>query len=66
MVKYTAEDKLQAVERYLSGTESSNDIAKSLGTDNKEISNSSIFNALPLYFSNFLGVNSRNFGTILF
>ncbi len=37
MVKYTAENKLQAVERYLSGNGSSYDIAKSLGTDNKAI-----------------------------
>lgn len=37
MVKYTAENKLQAVERYLSGNGSSCDIAKSLETDNKAI-----------------------------
>ncbi|MGE7950126.1 IS3 family transposase [Lysinibacillus sp. NPDC093688] len=37
MVKYTAEDRLQAVERYLSGKESSYDLAKSMGTDNKAI-----------------------------
>ncbi|MGN4124717.1 transposase, partial [Lysinibacillus sphaericus] len=37
MVKYTAENKLQAVECYLSGNGSSYDIAKSLGTDNKAI-----------------------------
>ncbi|MFJ7983398.1 transposase, partial [Lysinibacillus xylanilyticus] len=37
MAKYTAEDKLQAVERYLSGKESSHDLAKSIGTDNKAI-----------------------------
>ncbi len=37
MFKYTAEDKIQAVVRYLNGKESSNDIAKSLGTDNKAI-----------------------------
>ncbi|CAM5217377.1 Uncharacterised protein [Lysinibacillus sphaericus] len=32
MVKYTAEDKLQAVEHYLNGKESSYDLAKSMGT----------------------------------
>ena len=37
MVKYTAENKLQAVERYLNGNESANEIAKTLGTDNKAI-----------------------------
>lgn len=37
MAKFTAEDKLQAVERYLNGNESSNEIAKSLRTDNKAI-----------------------------
>lgn len=35
MAKYTVEDKLQAVERYLN--ENANEIAKSLGTDNKAI-----------------------------
>ncbi|KMY28284.1 transposase [Lysinibacillus xylanilyticus] len=35
--KYTAKDKLQAVERYLNGKESSYDIAKSMETDNKAI-----------------------------
>ncbi|MED4351914.1 transposase, partial [Schinkia azotoformans] len=33
MAKFTAEDKLQAVKRYLNGNESSYEIAKSLGTD---------------------------------
>lgn len=37
MVKYTAKDKFQAVERYLNGKESSYDLAKSMGTDNKAI-----------------------------
>ncbi|MEC1722865.1 IS3 family transposase [Schinkia azotoformans] len=37
MAKFTAEDKLQAVKRYLNGNESSYEIAKSLGTDNKAI-----------------------------
>lgn len=37
MAKFTAEDKLQAVERYLDGNESSYEIAKSIGTDNKAI-----------------------------
>lgn len=37
MSKFTAEDKLQAVKRYLNGNESSNEIAKSLATDNKVI-----------------------------
>src|SRR5690606_28610243 len=37
MAKFTAEDKLQAVNRYLNGTESSVEIAKSIGTDNKAI-----------------------------
>ena len=37
MAKFTAEEKLQAVKRYLNGNESSYEIAKSLGTDNKAI-----------------------------
>ncbi len=37
MVKFTAEDKLQAVKCYLNGNKSSNEIAKSIGTDNKAI-----------------------------
>ena len=37
MAKYTVEDKLQAVERYLNGNESANKIAKSLGTDKQAI-----------------------------
>jgi transposase len=37
MAKFTVEDKLQAVKRYLNGNESSYEIAKSLGTDNKAI-----------------------------
>ncbi|MDN4493792.1 IS3 family transposase [Ureibacillus aquaedulcis] len=37
MVKFTAEDKVQAVNRYLNGNESSYDIAKSLGTNHKAI-----------------------------
>jgi transposase-like protein len=37
MAKFSAEDKLQAVERYLNGNESSNEIAKSLRTDHKAI-----------------------------
>ncbi|SOC34994.1 transposase-like protein [Ureibacillus acetophenoni] len=37
MAKFTTEDKLQAVNRYLNGTESSVEIAKSIGTDNKAI-----------------------------
>lgn len=37
MAKFKAEEKLQAVERYLNGNESSHEIAKSLGTDNKAI-----------------------------
>ena len=39
MAKFTAEDKLQAVNRYLNGKESSHEIAKSLGTDHKAILN---------------------------
>lgn len=39
MAKFTLEDKLDAVKRYLNGNESSNEIAKSLGTDNKAILN---------------------------
>ncbi|KOP79908.1 transposase [Bacillus sp. FJAT-21945] len=37
MTKYSAEEKLQAVKRYLNGNESFNKIAKSLGTDHKAI-----------------------------
>lgn len=37
MAKFTAEDKLQAVKRFLNGSESSHEIAKSIGTDNKAI-----------------------------
>jgi transposase len=37
MAKFTAEDKLQAVGRYLNGHESSNEIARSLKTDHKAI-----------------------------
>ncbi|MFJ8246779.1 IS3 family transposase [Peribacillus asahii] len=37
MAKFTPEEKLQAVLRYLKGNESSREIAKSLGTDNKAI-----------------------------
>lgn len=37
MAKFTAEDKIQAVKRYLNGNESSYQIAKSLGTDHKAI-----------------------------
>ncbi|WP_248508350.1 transposase, partial [Sporosarcina sp. NCCP-2222] len=37
MAKFTAEDKLQAVNRYLNGRESSIEIAKSLETDHKAI-----------------------------
>jgi hypothetical protein len=37
MSKFTAEDKLQAVKRYLSGRESSHEIAKSLRTDHQAI-----------------------------
>ncbi|WP_449537842.1 transposase [Ferdinandcohnia sp. Marseille-Q9671] len=37
MAKFSAEDKLQAVKRYLNGSESSSEIAKSLGTDHKAI-----------------------------
>jgi transposase len=37
MAKFTAEDKLQAAQRYLNGNESSHQIAKSIGTDNKTI-----------------------------
>jgi len=37
MAKFTAEDKLQAVQRFLNGNESSYELAKSLGTDNKAI-----------------------------
>ncbi|MCG3087668.1 IS3 family transposase [Sporosarcina cyprini] len=37
MAKFTVEDKLHAVNRYLNGRESSHEIAKSLQTDNKAI-----------------------------
>ena len=37
MAKFTAEEKLKAVLRYLEGKESFREIAKSLGTDNKLI-----------------------------
>ena len=37
MAKFTVEDKLQAVNRYLNGSESSLKIAKSLGTNHKAI-----------------------------
>lgn len=37
MAKFTTEDKLQAVNRYLNGNESSYEIAKSLGTNHKAI-----------------------------
>ncbi len=37
MFKYTAEDKLKAVERYLNGRESANEIAKFLEADHKAI-----------------------------
>lgn len=37
MAKFTTEDKLKAVQRYLNGSESSSEIAKSLGTDHKAI-----------------------------
>ena len=37
MAKYSSEEKLHSVLRYLSGKESSYDIAKSIGTDNKAI-----------------------------
>ena len=37
MAKFTPEEKLQAVLRYLKGNESSREIAKALGTDNKAI-----------------------------
>jgi len=37
MAKFTTEDKLQAVQRFLNGNESSYELAKSLGTDNKAI-----------------------------
>ncbi|OIK09659.1 transposase [Bacillus sp. MUM 13] len=37
MVKFTAHDKLQAVNRYLNGNESSHEIAKSLGTNHQAI-----------------------------
>lgn len=37
MAKFTAEDKLQAVNQYLNGSESSHEIAKSLGTDHNAI-----------------------------
>ena len=37
MAKYTPEEKLQAVLRYLDGKESSHSISKSIGTDHKAI-----------------------------
>lgn len=37
MAKYTSEEKLQAVLRYLEGNESSLEIAQSIGTDHKAI-----------------------------
>lgn len=37
MAKFTVKDKLQAVNRYLNGSESSLEIAKSLGTNHKAI-----------------------------
>jgi len=37
MAKYTAEERLQAALRYIEGKESSHEIAKSIGTDNKAI-----------------------------
>ena len=37
MAKFTAEDKLQAVNRYLSGKESGGEISRTLGTDDKAI-----------------------------
>ncbi|GIN62362.1 transposase [Robertmurraya siralis] len=37
MAKFTGEDKLQAVTRYLNGKESSREIVQSLGTDHKAI-----------------------------
>ena len=39
MAKFTAEEKLQAALRYIEGNESSHEIAKSIGTDNKAILN---------------------------
>ena len=39
MAKFTSEEKLQAALRYLKGTESSHEIAKSIGTDHKAILN---------------------------
>lgn len=39
MAKFTVEDKLQVVNRYLNGKESSHEIAKSLGTNYKAILN---------------------------
>ena len=37
MAKFTAEDKLEAVQRFLNGKKSSYELAKSLGTDNTAI-----------------------------
>jgi transposase-like protein len=37
MAKFTADDKLQAVKRFLNGNESSHEIGKSIGTDNKAV-----------------------------
>ncbi len=49
MVKYTAEDRLQVVERYLSEKESTYDLTESMGTDNKEISGNNM-NTMVLNF----------------
>jgi len=37
MAKFTVQDKLQAVKRYINGSESLSEIAKSLGTDHKAV-----------------------------
>ena len=39
MAKYTSEEKLQAVLRYIEGKESSHEIARLIGTDHKAILN---------------------------
>jgi len=39
MAKYSSEEKLQSVFRYLEGKESAREIAKSIGTDHKAILN---------------------------
>ncbi|MBD8035353.1 transposase [Solibacillus sp. A46] len=39
MAKFTLEEKLQAVFRYIKGNESSHEIAKTIGTDHKAILN---------------------------